>query len=83
MLQEFDLKIRDKKGTENLVADHLSHLDQSVMQPSDDGEVKEVFPDECLLAISTAPWYADIVNYLTSKVVPTHFSYQQKKKLFF
>ena len=27
MLQEFDWEVRDKKGSENFVADHLSRLD--------------------------------------------------------
>ncbi|RDX72472.1 Retrovirus-related Pol polyprotein from transposon 17.6, partial [Mucuna pruriens] len=35
--QEFGLETRDKKGIENRVADHLSYIDQSVMQPTDDG----------------------------------------------
>ena len=42
LLQEFDLEIKDKKGTENLVADHLSRLEGA----SDEVQVNDDFPDE-------------------------------------
>ena len=50
LLQEFDLEIRDKKGVENVVADHLSRVQNA---PSDEQPINDNFPDEQLLAIST------------------------------
>ena len=43
------------------------------------------FPNEQLLAIEdkrAVPWFADYVNYLVAKVIPTEFSYQHKKRFF-
>ena len=75
LLQEFNLEIKDKKGTENLVADHLSRLEGA----RDEVHVNDDFPDEQLLAIEdkrAIPWFADYVNYLVVKVIPPEFSYQ-------
>jgi len=55
LLQEFDLEIKDKKGTENLVADHLSRLTNNEVTRNEP-EVLEEFPDEKLLAIKERPW---------------------------
>ncbi|CAN6476394.1 unnamed protein product [Victoria cruziana] len=59
LLQEFDLEIKDKKGSENVVADHLSRL----LVQSEHAEIPigESFPDEQLLGIMRAeklPWTA-------------------------
>ena len=81
LLQEFDVEIKDKKGTENLVADHLSQLEGA----RDDVPVNDEFPDEKLFAIEdkrAVPWFADYVNYLVAKAVPPEFNYQQKKRFF-
>ena len=59
LLQEFDLEIKDKKGSENSVADHLSCL-----HVSGTGDISDSFLDEHLLAISShASWFAHIVKF--------------------
>jgi len=82
LLQEFDLEIRDKKGSENVVADHLSRLESSMNHENCDVvPIKETFPDEQLfVATVNFPWYVDLVNYLASNVLPPDLDRQRKKK---
>ena len=59
LLQEFDLDVRDRKGSENSVADHLSQLEQEDVRP--DLVIQEAFLDEQLFACEIKlPWYADM-----------------------
>jgi hypothetical protein len=80
LLQEFDIEIRDKKGTENVVADHLSRLTMDYTE--DATPISETFPDEQLMHIShnPTPWFADIVNYLVTSQMPLHWGQQDKLK---
>ncbi|KAM1157128.1 hypothetical protein ACFX2B_027542 [Malus domestica] len=78
LLQEFDIEIRDKKGSENVVADHLSRM----VHEEDAVPIIETFPDEQLMSIKVSePWYADLVNYLVSKHVPSELLKHQGDKL--
>ncbi|KAH9751265.1 hypothetical protein KPL71_014224 [Citrus sinensis] len=78
LLQEFNLEIRDKKGTENLVADHLSRLTTS----EEAAPLKDDFPDEHLFVTQgMVPWYADIVNYLVTRILPSDLTRAQKDKI--
>ncbi|XP_049345498.1 uncharacterized protein LOC125810025 [Solanum verrucosum] len=66
-LQEFDFVVKDRKGTEHQVVDHLSRLEEEVMLKfGDRAEINDAFPDEQVLATSHAliPWFADFANYL-------------------
>ncbi|RDY03723.1 hypothetical protein CR513_12654, partial [Mucuna pruriens] len=49
LLLEFNIKIKDKKGVENSIADHLSRIKRE----SDPMLIRDEFPNEQLLQIST------------------------------
>ncbi|GJV97044.1 reverse transcriptase domain-containing protein [Tanacetum coccineum] len=49
---EFDIEIRDKKGAENLAADHLSRLENPDLGKLTKAEIRDLFPEERLMAIS-------------------------------
>ncbi|GJY92115.1 reverse transcriptase domain-containing protein, partial [Tanacetum coccineum] len=52
LLQEFNIEIRDKKGVENLAADHLSRLENPDLRKLTKAEIRYLFPEERLMAIS-------------------------------
>lgn len=81
LLQEFDIEIREKKGFENVVADHLSRLVVDFTIDSD--SITESFPDDQLMHVAQllAPWFADIVNYLVIGQMPMHWTKQKSKFL--
>ncbi|KAL6324691.1 hypothetical protein AAG906_015274 [Vitis piasezkii] len=69
--------IKDKKGVENVVADHLSRL--AIAHNSHSLPINDDFPEESLMLIEVAPWYAHIANYLVTKEVPSEWKAQDKK----
>jgi hypothetical protein len=80
LLQEFDIEIRDKKGFENMVADHLSRLTMDYTK--DATPISEIFPNDQLMhiAYNPTPWFADTVNYLVTSQMPLHGGQQDKLK---
>ncbi|GAU51000.1 hypothetical protein TSUD_131520, partial [Trifolium subterraneum] len=79
LLQEFDIEIKDKKGVENVVADHLSRLENPLVITKEK-VISEAFPDEHLLAIATRPWFADLANYKVSGELLEDLTSHQRKK---
>ncbi|GJV76299.1 reverse transcriptase domain-containing protein [Tanacetum coccineum] len=74
LLQEFDVIIRDKKGAENLAADHLSRLENPHQGDLEKKEINETFSLETLGMVtfrgdSSTPWFADIANYHAGKFI--------------
>nr|GEY74301.1 DNA-directed DNA polymerase [Tanacetum cinerariifolium] len=72
LLQEFDIESKDRKGTRNVVADHLSRIEND--KSSDDSEVDDNFPGETLMEINTKdePRFTDLANYLSNALVSHH-----------
>ena len=72
LLQEFNLKIRDKKGVENVIADHLSRL--TIAHNTHNPPINDEFPKDSLLLVEEAPWM------LTLQITWPQGSYQQITK---
>ena len=51
LLQEFDLEIKDKKGSDNVIVDHLSRLENTIEEEKG-SKLEENFPDEQLLVLA-------------------------------
>nr|GEY49675.1 hypothetical protein [Tanacetum cinerariifolium] len=75
-LQEFDISIRDKKGTENLAADHLSKLKNPHKGVLENSDINENFPLETLGKVSSesTPWFADFADYHTGNFIINSFN---------
>ena len=83
-LQELNLEFKYKKGTKNLVPDHLSSLNfDTILKLL---PLNESFLDERLISVEILPWYADIINYLVTDKLPeqsgqSQFFYENKEFL--
>ncbi|GJW30937.1 reverse transcriptase domain-containing protein [Tanacetum coccineum] len=87
LLQEFDIIIHDKKGAENLAADHLSRLENPHQSVFDKKEINETFPLKTLSMVSfrgdsSTLWFADFANYHAGNFVVKGMWSQQKNKFF-
>nr|GFB79664.1 retrovirus-related Pol polyprotein from transposon 17.6 [Tanacetum cinerariifolium] len=74
LLQEFDFKVLDTNGAENLAADHVSRLENPYENVLDPKEINETFPLETLSMVtfrddSSTPWFADFANYYAGNFI--------------
>nr|GEX67577.1 reverse transcriptase domain-containing protein [Tanacetum cinerariifolium] len=84
LLQEFDITILDKKGFENLAADHLSRLENIHKDVLENKDINENFLLETLESLSSNStlWFADIANFHARNFIKKGLTSQQKKKFF-
>lgn len=66
LFQEFNLRIKNKKSAENVVADYFSN-ELSI----DTTPINDSFPNEFLFSINNMSWYANIINYLAIDEMPS------------
>ena len=62
------------------MVDHLSRL--TIAHNTHSPPINDEFPEESLLLVESAPWYAHIVNFLATGEVLTKWKAQDKKYFF-
>jgi hypothetical protein len=72
LLQEFDVEIRDKKGVENVVADHLSRMNRG--QDDKDPIEDKMRDDHLYRVLDKDTWMIDIIRAI--RKMPPGFSDQ-------
>ncbi|GJR00779.1 reverse transcriptase domain-containing protein [Tanacetum coccineum] len=87
LLQEFDVFICDKKGAENLAADHLSRLENPYQSELEKKEITKTFSLETVDMVTfcgndSTPWFSDFANYHARNFVVKGMSSQQKNNFF-
>ena len=73
----FYLKIKDKKGVENVVADHFCRL--TIAHDTHSPPINDEFPEESLMQLENAPWYAHIANFLATGEIPADWKKHDRK----
>nr|GEU41808.1 DNA-directed DNA polymerase [Tanacetum cinerariifolium] len=77
-LQEFDITICDKKGSENLAADHLSSLENPYKDVLENKDINENFPLETLGSLSSGSTLWTIPIFKRQKVHSQPVDYLSK-----
>lgn len=81
-LQEFYLEIKNRKGSENVITEHISRLVHGSNAEEDFLPLCEKFMDEQLFSLQVSDhWYADIINYKATKKISKDLTSTQKDKL--
>ncbi|XP_014523382.1 uncharacterized protein LOC106779719 [Vigna radiata var. radiata] len=70
---------REKKGSENVIADQLSRLVNNEVT-SKETKIWESFSNETLMYIQQRSWFADMANFKAASVISEDLNWQQRKK---
>jgi len=78
LFQEYDFEVVVKPGLLNNGPDHLSRIESG----EDPISLEDELPNAQLFSVSMVDeYFADIVDFLTSSMEPTHYTIAQKKQL--
>ncbi|GJZ17379.1 reverse transcriptase domain-containing protein [Tanacetum coccineum] len=69
LLQEFTIEIKDKKGIENLAADHLSRQENPDLETLNEEAIWDSFPDEYLMAVHVRETTEDPWKFLNNVIL--------------